>query len=350
MAGDFLAEPLLQRQLELALEARLAHREFLLLLIKDLAEFLGFLAQAGLHQRRQLLLVQLALAIQVLLDHGHAELLLLQGINLVAQAVALRLRRLELAQQLGILGLEDVDLLLVQEAEPGNGFVLVIFEGGNAQLLLAETGQHLLALLLPLGRRCRGLHPDRGFLGQHRKIAVIHRRRCCRHDWLPALRPEAETAAGALGFLLDLDKGALRGTDIGIPEPGGMPGNGALAATDQVDGPGPEVRTSPRDLRHVPQRQVPAAVGKAGIIEGNREKYDGADLQGLVELHIGRPLFVAGIDLQADITVQRGLEVREHHALVDVLPIPEEHQLGGSQRGFDHDGVRSSRKTLMNAR
>ena len=110
---------------------------------------------------------------QVFLQALDAADLLAQGFHLLAQGIVLGLQRLVLAKQARVLRLQDVGLLLVQEAEAGHGFVLVGFQRVDVQLLLGQPLQQAVALLLPVGRPGRGLqHGNRFVLGQHRNVGV----------------------------------------------------------------------------------------------------------------------------------------------------------------------------------
>ena len=58
-----------------------------------------------------------------------------------------------------------------------------------------------------------------------------------------------------------------------------------------------KIRAAAGNLDHMPQGQIPAALGVAGFVKADSEQDYAFDLEVVIQLHIGRQLFIAGIAL-----------------------------------------------------
>ena len=213
--------------------------------------------------------------------------------------------------------------LFVLPGEPGQALLLLPGQGGELlSLLLDQLRQARRLLVLLLARRLRGRCLRGGgtggvplLFGGHLQPLRLHRGRLFVHQQAQLVAPER---------VADEHEMVASGAALRVPEVHLVPGHRALAATGQADRPAAHVGAA---SGAVAQRQVPAGVGAALLVEIEIEEHRRPRLQARIDQHIGQVHLPVGVFRHAHQAIEQRLEFGIQHFLADAAVVEEQHGL-----------------------
>jgi len=224
------------------------------------------------------------------------------------------------------LGLQRPLALLASQLEARQLLLVLLAQGTDAQTLLLDQLGSLQAMLLLfllgllVGLVARGIGCLPLVLGSHLQALGQHHRRVLLHQ---------QAQGVALGGIAHQHQVVLAGRQARVPQVHLVPGHRALAAAGQADRACAQVRATPGIVGQVAQRQVPALVGGAVLVEIQVEEHHGAHQQARIDQYIGQAHLLIGELGHVHHVVEQRLEFGKQHFLADAAVIEEQHR-------FDH--------------
>ncbi len=200
-----------------------------------------------------------------------------------------------------------------------------LLQTGDARALLLDQLGRLEPLLLlellrlhgsDLGGLCRRVP---GFLGDHLQAIGRH---CLGYFFL-----DQQTQLVALDTVAQQSEMVVSRGQLRVPEMHLLPGNRTLAAAGQAYRAAAQVRTASAPLGEAAQRNVPAAVRRAVLVEIQVEEHRRTNLQASVDQHINGAHLLVGVLRQVHHAVEYGFELRVQHLLADTAVIEEQYGL-----------------------